>query len=188
MRFVAVLAISLLGVSTALGQSAPASSAQPPTGSQTASAEAPPAHPITHAQVDEILELTHSKQLAQQSMRAMLNTMRGSFPPFMPQDVMDDLEQQLLKIDFEPMAVAAYQKHISTEDAAQIIAFYKTPAGQRLISVMPEITREMQLSGSQEGERIAQQVIQAHMDEIRAAARQYKEEQTTEQPKVITPN
>jgi len=187
MRFAAVIAVSLFGLTSALGQMAPASPSQSST-AQTTSADVPPAHPITKAQVDEILQLTHANEVAHQSMRVMWSTMQRSFPPFMPKDVTDELEQRLLAINFEPFALAAYQRHISTEDAAEIIAFYKTAAGQRLLSVMPRIAHEMQLSGGQEGERIAQQVIQAHMDEIRAAAKQYKEEHTTEQPQVITPN
>lgn len=144
-------------------------------------------HQITREQVHEIMELTHTNQVAHQAMRQSMAAMREAFPPYMPADVIVELEQTLMKIDFEPMAVTAYQKHISTQDAAQIIAFYKTPAGQHLLAAMPEITREMKLTAAQEGSRIAQKVIEQHMDEIKAARKQYMQDHSG-QPKVITPN
>jgi uncharacterized protein len=187
MRFASVLAISLLCASSALGQSAPASSSQAVTASQTASADVPPTHPITREQVDEILELSHSQELAKQVMQRMMSSLGKAFPPFMPKDVIAEIEHGLENINFEPMAVQAYQKHVSTEDAAKIIAFYKTPAGQRLVSVTPAITREMQLGGAQEGQQIVRQIIEKHMDEIKAAAKQYQQEHAGP-PTVITPN
>ncbi|HUY80902.1 MAG TPA: DUF2059 domain-containing protein [Acidobacteriaceae bacterium] len=189
MRFAAVLAIALLGVSSALGQSAPASQAQPasPAGSQTASAEAPPAHPITPQQVHQIMELSHAETLARQVMQREFAGMEKAFPPFMPKDVISELEHNLLSIDLEPMALKVYQEHVSSEDAVQIIAFYKTPAGQRFLAAMPAITREMQSRGAQEGEQIARQVIQTHMDEIKAAAQKYKDAHAAP-PKIINPN
>jgi hypothetical protein len=96
-------------------------------------------------------------------------------------------QQGLEKIDFESMATTAYQKHISTEDAAQIIAFYRTPVGQRLVVVMPAIEREMQLNGRNEGMRITQEVIKSHMAEIKAAAAKYKQEHS-DNPTVTSPN
>ena len=186
MRYAAVLAISLLGISSALGQTASASPSQSTT-SQAASADTPPAHPITKAQVDEILQLTHAQQLREQVMQAMMANLERVFPPYMPKDVIADLEHNLGTIDFESMAVHAYQKHVSTEDAEQIISFYKTPAGRRLVDATPGITREMQMNGAKEGQQIVQQTIEQHMDEIKAAAQQYQQ-QHSGQPSVTTPN
>ena len=85
------------------------------------------------------------------------------------------------------MTVEAYQKHISTEDAAKAIAFYKTPAGQRLISVLPQITREMQAGGAKLGMQVVQEVVARHKDEIQAAAAKYKQDHS-DTPKITSPN
>ena len=120
-------------------------------------------------------------------MRGMMTQMVKAFPPFVPKDVIDDLEASMEKMDIEPMAVTAYQKHVSTEDAAQVIAFYKTPAGRRVISVLPQVTQEMQENGAREGIRISQAVIQRHMDEINAAAAKYKQDRA-DTPQITSPN
>jgi hypothetical protein len=147
---------------------------------------AAPEHPITVAQVRELLELTGANQLRIQVMRKMMVQIKQAFPPFIPKDVMDDMESSLEKIDTEPMAVRVYQRYFSTEDAAQLIAFYKTPTGQRVIRVLPIVTGELQDAGAKEGERVAQQVIKQHMDEIKAAAAKYRQE-NSDTPTITAP-
>jgi hypothetical protein len=193
MRAIALLASTLVLAVSAFGQPAttsPHDSAQSASPAQTApdTAEQPPEHPITPAQVHEILELTGAHRLAVQMMRGMMGYLQKSFPPYMPKDVMDDLEASLEKIDLEPMAVKTYQQHISTEDAVQIIAFYKTPAGRRVVDVMPMITEEMQESGAKAGMQISQEVLERHMDEIKAAAAKYQQEHSGESPTVTSPD
>ena len=153
----------------------------------TAADEQPPAHPITPAQVHEMLELTGANRLKNQVMRGMWVNLQKAFPPFVPKDVLDDLEASLEKADLEPMLISAYQKRVSTEDAAQAIAFYKTPAGQRLIRALPQITQEMQAAGAKLGMQVTQDVLARHRDEIKAAAAKYREDHT-DTPKVIEPN
>ena len=186
MRFAAVLALTLLGVSCALGQSAPASSSQS-TPSQAASAEAPPAHPITKAQVDEIRLLTKSHQLSVQVLRMSFARLRKNLPPYWPEDVIDDLEARLEAINYEPIEIQAYQRNLSTEDAAEIIAFYKSPAGQHLADATPEITREIAANAGKMGRQVMQEVLAKHAGEIEAAAKKYQQEHAT-QPTITSPN
>lgn len=144
-------------------------------------------HPITPEQVHEILELTHAKVIEHQVMQSMLINFEKVFPPYMPKDVIADIERTLEETDFEVMTRRAYQKHISSEDAAQVIAFYKSPAGQRFLAAMPAVTRDIQMSSVGIGERDVEQVLHAHMDEIKAAQKKYMQEHSG-QPKIITPN
>src|ERR1700739_2289446 len=162
MRFASLLAITLICASSALCQQVPASSAA--DSATTATADAPPLHPITPEQVHEILELTNAHRLGAQVVRGMLLNIEKSFPPYVPKDVIDDLNKSLENYNYEPLAIKSYQKHLSTEDAAKVIAFYRTPAGRRLVAVTPQITREMQEGGAKEGARIVQEVIERHMD------------------------
>lgn len=188
MRYATVLATTLIFAASALAQQAPASKTPAATDNAPAQAEIlPPVHPITPEQVHEILQLTGANQLKNQMMRGMMSYWRKSFPSFVPKDVFDDLESSLEKMDFEPVAVAAYQKRISTEDAAQVIAFYKTPAGRRVIAALPQISSEMQQEGAQMGMKISQEVITRHRDEIKAAAEKYEQEHSAP-PTVTSPN
>ena len=176
MRRTAWLGCFLLIGTLAFAQQTTGSASGPPRETSSApAADQPPVHPVTPAQVHELLELTGAGNLKNQLMRGMMVYMRQSFPAYMPKDVVDDLETSLENADMEPMLVAAYQKHLSTEDATEIIAFYKTPAGKRVISSMPLIVQDLQQGGGKLGEDVAHQVFERHKDEIEAAEKQYRQ-------------
>lgn len=134
-----------------------------------------PEHPVTAAQVHELLVLTKTDNLRKEMMDGMMPYLKQMMP-FLPADVMDDFQARMEKADFEPIAVASYQKHLSTEDAAQVIAFYQSPAGRRIIAAMPQIIAETQQAGAELGQKTMAETIQAHHAEIEAAIQKYKQE------------
>ncbi len=192
MRFVLVCASVLVITVSAVGQQTPAllhSSGQSGSSLQVpaASTNQPPEHPITQAQVHELLELTGANRLKDQMIHNTMEYFQKALPPYMPKDVFDDLEASFTKLDVESITVKEYQKHISTEDAAQFIAFYKTPAGRRLVSVLPVIAHDVQESATIEASQISREVFARHKDEILAAAAKYGQQQS-DTPTVIAPN
>ncbi len=86
--------------------------------------------------------------------------------PEKPKDVLHLCEHsgtRLEKIDLEPMAIKAYQKHISTEDAAQVYRILQNACGTGVsLAVLPSISQELQENGARQGEQISQEVIQRH--------------------------
>jgi hypothetical protein len=135
----------------------------------------PPAHPVTAAQVYEILHLTGSDSMKREMLDGMLPNLKQMMP-YIPADVLADLQRTLGTADFEGAMVRSFQQHLSTEDAAAIIAFYKSPAGKHMIAVMPKVLNEGQDAGAQLGQQVMLDVIQRHKDEIDAAAKVYHEE------------
>jgi hypothetical protein len=93
----------------------------------------------------------------------------------MPADVVEDLRRSLGTADFAGAMVRSFQQHLSQEDADAIIAFYKSPAGQRMIAVMPNILDEGRAAGSELGRQVTLEVVGRHKDEIDAAARTYRD-------------
>jgi len=168
MRIPLLLAAALIATVPAMAQTHPA----PPA----ASKPAPPAHPITDAQAHELLQLSGADALEKQTMANMMKYLHQVMPPFIPADVIDDIETRLKNADFDSQVIAIYKEHLSSRDAAAAIAFYKTPAGQDLVKQLPAITRESQEAGAKLGQQIAMEVIQAHKVEIQAAAKKYEEE------------
>ncbi|HEY1499994.1 MAG TPA: DUF2059 domain-containing protein [Acidobacteriaceae bacterium] len=152
-------------------------------GPQGATQDARPAHPITPAQVQEMMRLTGAANLQKQMLDTMLPYLKQSMPPYMPDDVMNDFEAKMAQFDMEPMILKSYQAHLSTEDAAQIIAFYKTPAGRRLIVAMPLVMKEMQQGGAEMGQQIMQQVVEQHRTEIEDAQKKYLQGHPAAAPK-----
>jgi len=144
-------------------------------GAPATSENPPPAHPVTAAQVDEILELTGTNTVKRQMLDGLLPHLQQMMP-YIPNDVVDDLQQSLGVADFEGAMVRSFQLRLSTEEAADIIAFYQSPAGKHMIAVMPNVLNEGQQAGSELGQQVLFEVIQRHKDEIDAAAVNYHHE------------
>ncbi len=184
MRYALLLLCSvLIGGTYAVAQAAPASPAasKSKTASQpaTVAAPAPPAHPMTNAQVEEMLKVTDADRMQKQLLTEMMFYVRHKMPPYMPKDVITDLETSLESTKIDDVVMKIYQKHISEQDAAAIIAFDKTPAGQHLIAVMPEIQKETLLASEQAARQVVTRVFESHQAEIQAAAKKYAEEHSS---------
>jgi hypothetical protein len=143
----------------------------------------PPANPITDPQVHELMELTGTDKLKEQLTQYIMQNIERA--PFMPKDVVDDMHTSLEKADVNTAAAATYKKYLSTEDAAAIIAFYKTPAGKSLVKVTPQIMKEVESGAMQTGQQIAREVIDRHRPEIEAAQKAYQAQHAP--PSLSTP-
>jgi uncharacterized protein len=64
--------------------------------------------------------------------------------------------------------IPVYDKYYTKEDVENIIQFYGTPLGQKLLKVSPDISRESQTIGYQWGSKIGRdavaKVLQTHPD------------------------
>lgn len=88
----------------------------------------------------------------------------------------DEMESEFAKLDVVALAVPAYQKYLSTEDLGALLAFYRSPAGQRYLASSPLIESLAGASGQNEGLRIGAQINAKYKDEI-AARRKMLDEQ-----------
>jgi hypothetical protein len=68
--------------------------------------------------------------------------------------------QQLLEL-----AVPLYDKYFSHEDIKGLIKFYETPLGQKALSVLPNLSVEMQGEGMKLGEKIGRQSMMEVLSE-----------------------
>jgi hypothetical protein len=169
-----IMWLVLLGAMPLMAATTTAKPGNGPTAAGAVAAN-PPAHPVTAAQVYEILKLTGTDTMKREMMDGMLPHLKQMMP-YIPANALEDLEQSLAVADFEGAMVRSFQQHLSTEDAADIIAFYRSPAGRHMITVMPNVLDEGQQAGSELGQQVMLDVIQRHRDEIDSAAKVYHEE------------
>jgi hypothetical protein len=196
MRLLQTAACAVILSAAAYGQqtaapSAPkaASPAQQPT--QPAQPQAPvippPAHPITADQIKEMQVLTGAADIKKRIVANAMQYYRRMFPPYIPQDVIDDLGKSLESADLESPAAQIYPKYISTEDAAKIIDFYKSSAGQNLLKAQPYMMTEMQRSAAEVAQQTAREVMERHKAEIEAAGQKYMQQQQQSKPSLNAP-
>lgn len=148
----------------------------------------PPANPITAAQIKEMQELTGAPAMQKRIVSNAMQFYRSQFPPYVPQDVVEDLQKSLENADLESHAAEIYPKYLSTEDAAKVIEFYKSPAGQHLVTAQPYMMTEMQRSSVQIAQQTAKDVIERHKPEIEAAQQKYMEEHQQAKPSLNSPS
>jgi hypothetical protein len=119
---------------------------QPPSAST-------PSAPPSEAAVKQVLELAQARKLVDSVMKQMdllmLQTIQQAtqgqqIPPKVQKDI-DNRQAEVLGMlknlldwtKLEPMYIRIYQKTFSQEEVDGMIAFYKTPAGQAVVSKMP---------------------------------------------------
>ncbi len=175
---------TLLFASSALGQTAapkptsPTPQSAPPSSAQTGASLTPsrpaPAHPLTVAQAHEIASLTGTDKVKPRLIESVMNYTQSAFPPFVPADVRADVKSSLDKLDIDSSTTATYQKYLSTEDAANIINFYKTPAGKNLVEVTQALSQEIQQTALAHAKSTFQAVMERHKAEIEIAQKNYQ--------------
>jgi hypothetical protein len=194
MKIFQMTACAMVLSTSAFAQQASTPAAHPATSAPAHSASAseapsipPPANPITAAQIKEMEQVTGVKEMQKRIVSSAMQYYRSQFPPFMPQDVIEDLSKSLESADLNAQATTVYPKYVSTEDAAKIIEFYKTPTGQRMIAAQPEMMTEMQRSAIQIAQQTAKDVIERHKPEIEAAQQKYIQEHQQQKPSLSAP-
>jgi hypothetical protein len=174
-----VVCLSLVSLTA----SAERTSTRPVSGMSAAAktTEQQPVHPATVAQVREIMELAGGESVKQQMLDGLLPHVKEMLP-YMPQNVVDDIRQSLLMADFDAAVIRGYQERLSTEEAAQIIAFYHSPAGKWMTGVMPQIQSDGAQAGAELGQQVMLEVIRRHQDEIQAAKLKYQQDHAASAP------
>lgn len=178
-----LFASASLGISFAQQPKSPAS-ATASTKTQTKSAQNSPSvpsltpvtNPATAAQVRELLDLTGASRNANLMVGRMIDQMKMQAPAFFPQDFWTDMRQSFQNLNAQGLMVPYFQKYYSQPDIARAIAFYKSPAGRRLVAVQPVIMQQTQKIVMQRAQEIGHQVLMRHQKEIEALAKQYQQQ------------
>jgi hypothetical protein len=112
-----------------------------------------PSNPPSEASIKQLLEVAQARKLVDSVMAQMDNLMQQTVAQAtrgqkIPAKVQKDIDQQRAEMvtmmkelldwtKLEPMYVRIYQKTFSQQEVDGMIAFYKTPAGQAVMSKMP---------------------------------------------------
>ncbi len=126
--------------------------------------------PATVADINRYFEATHVRELMKSTMETVSKQMRQMLhaqiqnTPNLPPDAEERMDKmfdgvlQNMPVDDLLNAMApVYAKHFTKGDIDAIVAFYSTPAGQKMVAEMPAVTQEsMQASSG---------VIRKYMDD-----------------------
>ena len=127
----------------------PATNAQTTKGSTT----------TADATARELLEMSGGGTLGVRVIEQLISSFKQKLPN-VPTSFWDELGKEINPNELVTLALPVYIRHYTVEEMRAIMAFYKTPAGAKLVQSMPDITQEMSLVGQEWGKQVGQKVVQ----------------------------
>jgi uncharacterized protein len=109
--------------------------------------------------VRTLLKLTRADQLGTQVADAMIAQFKATMPNI-PNDFWDAFRDEMKPEELVDLVVPIYAKHFTQDDIRGLIAFHKTPLGQKLIDKQPLIMQESMATGRLWGMRLGQRAMQ----------------------------
>lgn len=138
------------------------------------SAPVAPAHPMTAAQVRQLMTVTHSTDRMQQGIKQMIAQQKTATPYF-PDAFWAEFHTEFMKLDWVAIATPIYQKYLSQEDAEKAIAFYSTEAGQHALDSSTAVYDEMSKAGFDQGKAIGMRLGEKYKDQIQGNMRKMQQ-------------
>ena len=105
-----------------------------------------------------LLEVTGAANLAMQVMNQLITSFKASSPE-VPDSFWDKFIREVNPRDLVDLVVPIYDKYFTQQEIKDLLAFYKTPLGEKTITVTPLLMRESMAAGQLWGEKIGQRVI-----------------------------
>jgi len=105
--------------------------------------------------VQELMDVTGAGKMAVQFMDQMMPAMKQMMPDA-PEGFWTEFRKGINPDELENMVIPVYQKHLTQKDVNDQIAFFKSEAGQKMISVQPQIMQESMMIGQQWGMELAE--------------------------------
>lgn len=109
--------------------------------------------------IRQLMEITGAAKMGEQMMTNMVASYKQNFPAattefweaFMKEADMSQLMEQIIPI---------YAESFTDDDIQQMLAFYKTPIGRKMIEKMPIIMQQSMQLGGQWGKQLSEKVFE----------------------------
>jgi hypothetical protein len=116
------------------------------------------ADPAKEKDIRRLMQLTNQAQLGAQVVKQVLETFKNTMPN-VPANFWSEFSNEVKADELVEKIIPVYDKNLSSQEIKDIIKFYESPTGKRLISVMPVITQESMVIGQQWGREIGERVV-----------------------------
>jgi uncharacterized protein len=144
--------------------------------------------PVKEDDIRALLEITGSAKVGEEMQKAFLEQVRASFAESLPQNerskrFVDEYIDRFQK-KFNPQAlteltIPIYDKHISADDLKGLLAFYRSPLGERTLKALPLVLKESR----ERGAALEQKAAQETMEELKAAYPEFVPDSSEESKK-----
>jgi hypothetical protein len=132
--------------------------AAPPPAAAPAAAPAVTIDPAFEADIRRLLEMTGSAALGQQVMDQMMLSLRPMAPE-VPQSFWDEMAREIDVDELVDRIVPVYAAHLTHDEVKQLVAFFDSPVGRRLVAEQPAMLQESMQIGQVWGAEVGERVI-----------------------------
>ena len=108
--------------------------------------------------IKQLLELTGAGRLGKQVAENVISIFQKQYSDVDPK-FWDEFIQGIKPEDLENLIVPIYDKYFTESDIDQMIAFYNTPIGKKVVATLPQITQESMAAGANWGREIGEKVV-----------------------------
>ena len=105
-----------------------------------------------------LLELTGMVKVADQMIGQMFDQFAKSAPS-VPSEAWQRLKKKMKADELVVLIIPVYDKYYTQEDLDGMIAFYRTPVGQKVVRTLPDVSREGFNIGQEWGRRKGEEVV-----------------------------
>ncbi|MCP5046996.1 MAG: DUF2059 domain-containing protein [bacterium] len=110
------------------------------------------------ADIKRMVELSGAGKLGIQAMNQMVKVFKRS-QPSVPDTFWKEFMAEVDPNELVEMVIPSYDKHLTHEEVKQLIAFYQSPIGKKLVSVQPQIMQESMVAGQKWGRELGMKVM-----------------------------
>lgn len=114
--------------------------------------------------IRRLLDLSGAGDMGVQVMEQMITAFKQA-QSGVPDKFWTDFMTEVDSDELTELVVPIYDKHLTHDDVRQLITFYETPVGKKLIAVQPKIMQESMLAGQRWGQEIAERVARKLREE-----------------------
>jgi uncharacterized protein len=156
-----------------------------PAGFAQQNANSAQGQPASKENVERFLEAMHTREMMQNMIATMAEQMHEMVreqiqkTPNLPHDFeaqqdqrMDDFARNFPVDEMIQAMVPIYQRHFTEREIDDLVAFYSSPTGQKMVKEMPAITAEAMQSSQDIIQRMIAKELQHIQDEIEVLQKQ----------------
>ena len=109
--------------------------------------------------IQQLMEITGSAKLGMQVLENLSAAYKKIYPAA-TQDFWDEFFKEADPQTLVNLIIPVYEKNFSDEDIVQLIAFYQTPVGKKVVEKMPVIMQESMQVGGEWGKQMGEKVLE----------------------------
>jgi len=115
--------------------------------------------PDKRAEIQKLLRLTGMEKLMNQMKVQMIDTFKAQSTG-VPDEFWAKAEKEMDVRELIELIIPVYDKYYTLDDLKAVNAFYESPSGQKILSTLPQVSKESGDIGRAWGEKIGRQIEQ----------------------------